>query len=176
MKVRDIIVRAVALPVLFSIFACGGKSELSRSKTNKVIQASTKFTPGEYSLQPAGDAALAGVQQGFWKKEQLVGFGSFYALTPKGETYFTNQGGGYLKLKQTMGRRVIEVTGIADGPGVLGPPGTIKDVEFTWDWDWDSLPKDVKVVLVTTKPAPSKGEALLKLYDDGWRLEEIKLD
>jgi hypothetical protein len=97
-----------------------------------------------------------------------------YDVTPKGKTYFSFDMGS-LQIKEPMSRRVIEVTGIADGPGMLGPPGTIKDVQFTWKWNWDAVPKEVKQFL-GPEPNPAKGEALLKLYDDGWRVEELKQD
>ena len=54
-----------------------------------------------------------------------------------------------------------------------GPSATIKDVQFIWDWE--NVPKEVRPFL-GPKQYPVKGEALLKLYDDGWRVEEIKVD
>jgi hypothetical protein len=197
MKWRTTIIGAVTIPVLISMIACGGKSELSRGKATKVIQASDKFTPGNQDAHLKADTVRVGLEQGFWQKgpENPHLFtdrtaanpdGKVYTiiLTPKGSTYFSSIGGfiypgqplgeAFLQTK-TMPRRVVEVTGIADGPEIEGPQGTTKDVQFTWKWDLDSVPKEVKALL-ETGPKASKGEALMKLYDDGWRVEEVKLD
>jgi hypothetical protein len=185
MKWRTIIVGAVTFAVLFSMVGCGGKSALSRGKAQKVIQASDKFTPGagypEVSLN-AG-AVQSGLQAGFWEKagQRRFIYDPIFVLTPKGKTYFSlivslnaDESGPTRVTLKPMPRRVTEVTGVTDGPGILGPPGTIKDVQFTWKWDLDPLPQEVKPFL-GTEPPPSKGEALLKLYDDGWRVEQVNL-
>jgi hypothetical protein len=70
-------------------------------------------------------------------------------------------------------RRVEEVTGISDAPS--GPPGTAKVVEFTWQWNWDAVSDEVKQIFRQMPPV-AKGEAFVKLYDDGWRVEALRLE
>jgi hypothetical protein len=41
----------------------------------------------------------------------------------------------------------MEVTGTADGRGILGPPGTAKTVQFTWKWNLDGLSDQMKSVV-----------------------------
>lgn len=182
MKWRAIIVGAVILPVLFSMVGCSARSELSRGKAAEVIYASDKFTPAEYREEGnplvflTEDQFRMGVEQGLWQKDPSNPWGA--TLTPKGKTAFqsisNNLSSWYLTPKP-IPRRVIEVTGLADGAGTLGPPGTTKEAQFTWKWDWDAVPKEAKPFF-GAEPKPSKGQAVLKLYDDGWRVEEIKVD
>jgi hypothetical protein len=187
MKWRTMIVGAVTLPVLFSMVGCGGKSELSRSKAEKLIQASAKFTPGEYKqIDISSSLVQMGLEQGYWTAGPPSSGFSQVGLTEKGKRLFAQVLGGIwvndrdhsslnIKVAEPLPRVVVEVTGVADGPGFEGPAGTIKDVQFTWKWDWDAVPKELKTFL-GPEPKPSKGEALLKLYDDGWRVEELKVD
>ena len=189
MKWRTLTFGGVALAALFSMLACGGTSGLSRSKAEKIIQASAKFTPGQYMARPE---LQDGLNKGLWRVgpfNYLAGVNDVVA-TEKGKTYFSSVGGnayragggwqGWVSVQVSIPRHMVELTGIADGPGMLGPPGTVKDVQFTWKWDWNDIPNEVKSFVPlqnSSQPAAplSKGEALLKLYDDGWRLEELQL-
>ena len=181
MKCCAIFVGVVILPVLFFVVGCGGRSQLSRSEAGRVIQESTKFTPADYDVGGvtiSADGFRAGLQQGFWKPFS----GNNYSCTRKGQEYFSGDcwlenyrftiTANYTPKVKALPRLVTDVTGIADGPGTSGPPGTTKQVVFSWKWDWDNIPKEVKPFL-GPEPKPSNGQALLKLYDDGWRVEEV---
>jgi hypothetical protein len=112
------------------------------------------------------DQLQGGIKQGFWEQDRDARL----SLTPKGQTYFEEIGGMLGLVSKPLPRRVIEVTGVADGPS----PATTKEVQFTWKWDFGQIPNEVKSFL-GPEPKPSEGAALLKLYDDGWRVEELRV-
>jgi hypothetical protein len=78
-------------------------------------------------------------------------------------------------LAKPMQRELIEVTGITDAPSALGP--NAKVVSYNWRWRTESFKNDYPdsvVRCIGTLPADViEGHVLMKLYDDGWRVEEI---
>jgi hypothetical protein len=122
--------------------------------------------------------------------EYEQGWDLYLSLTPKGQKYFPAMFGYFdrsgnnrvpvlraqvLRAKAPIGRHLTEVTGVTDGPATAGPPGTLKEVEFKWAWVRDDVPKEVQPIFEPDLGSGT-GRALIKLYDDGWRLEAIKLD
>jgi hypothetical protein len=198
MKWRDILAGTITVAVLLTSFACGtkpdlsgsksdlsgSKSDLSRSEAKGVIEKSESFTPAHYpNISLKDEMVQAGLHQGLWRKGGNNPTQQYWMLelTPKGKANFeaidaylnyTGGSAGTLVLKP-IPRRVVEVTGISDGPGMVGPPGTVKIVEFTWRWNLEGLPDEVKNA-VGQDLKDRKGNALFKLYDDGWRLERIE--
>jgi hypothetical protein len=78
-------------------------------------------------------------------------------------------------LAKKMEREVIEITGITDAPAMLGP--NTKTVNYTWHWRTEGYKKDYPPTLVQClgplSAAPVSAEVVMKLYDDGWRIEHI---
>lgn len=111
------------------------------------------------------------VNQGYLKWE---GYGVFHLLvTEKGKKFFDRaegQIGGVFDgpfsvvPSAPIRCRVIEVTGITD------VDNSTKIAEYQWNWDLTKQPQEVQDLLLVSNPA-MKGTAILKLYDDGWRLQ-----
>lgn len=176
------------LAVLLTSFACGGKSDLSRSQAKKVIEKSEKLTPADCRLTLGERELQGGLQEGLWSSRHDSDFMrpecSSFRLTSRGKVYFRGDLLGsvgcsinvtpHVEFAKPLARRVVEVTGISDGPGMLGPAGTVKVVEFTWQWEWGELSDQLKSV-VGGEWKEAKAEAALRLYDDGWRVEQVEI-
>jgi hypothetical protein len=188
MKCHALLAGTITLAVVFTSFACGSRpsslrSGLSRSEAMDVITKSEKFTPGQFNRVHLGPQRLRiGLEQGLLRIENPSDDIRFLELTPQGRPYIRAMASANLNpgpwayvdlLDVQLPRRVVEVTGIADGPGTVGPPDATKAVQFRWEWDWDKAPKELKALL-WHETKPSKGEAVLKLYDDGWRAEQVQ--
>jgi hypothetical protein len=70
-----------------------------------------------------------------------------------------------IPLKSPIKRIVLEVTGIANGDNQ-----SERIVEHTWQCDFTSFPKEVQDILIKLSACPRKDKAMLRLYDDGWRI------
>lgn len=66
-----------------------------------------------------------------------------------------------------VNRSLVEVTGISDQNG-----GREASVEFSWKF---SENPSLGLLSVIDYTAAHKGTALMKLYDDGWRVEKVDL-
>lgn len=65
-------------------------------------------------------------------------------------------------------RKLNEVTGIAEIKEL-----SATGVEFNWEWEPTA---DAKLFAGRVSAGVKKGEALLQLYDDGWRVERLNLN
>jgi hypothetical protein len=146
---------------------------LDRSQAKRLIESFPEFTPVKSAYIRLSEPQIQqGQRLGLWE------FGDDgWGLTSKGKMYFDSFFGSRESptcyLGESVGRRVIEVTGLADGPTIIGPPGTVKEAEFTWDWNLEKIPVGVKNALGLTE---KQGGAVLRLYDDGWRVYRVNAD
>lgn len=180
--------RVLVLVVLVLLFGCGpGKQEeLTRGGALDSINKSSKFTPVTAEFALSKEQAQCGVQAGFWTvagsndslDAALFGFRQRYALTGKGRTVFASVNVGYsareaarARLGSPHRRTAVRVTGIADyEPSLSGYHG--KEATFEWRWEPTEIPEEVKQCIPTALTVQN-GTALFRLYDDGWRVEEI---
>jgi hypothetical protein len=121
---------------------------------------------------PGGNATLtgAGVSEGlFTKRGGLVAMRSPVDLTELGKRYFeairepTEFGAPPVLLLREKPTAIVEVTGISDGPGE-----GVRQVEF--DHTYGDLPDVVTRYCVA---GPYRKRALLRRFDDGWRVEAV---
>lgn len=180
MRRRTSVAWVITLALLMTWSGCD-RSELTRGKAKGLIQKSEQFSPAGLPQNLSDEAVRSGIRSGLWSVTLAsFGFVSNWSLTPKGSTYFSSvvvwgdrtSLGGSATLKMT--RQVVDVTGIADASELGGPSSTIKGVQFTWKWNWDDVPSEVKALLQEPQTPVSKGEAELRLYDDGWRVEQVE--
>jgi len=114
-------------------------------------------------------------------------------LTAKGRKLFKKTTppalGARAYLVDPIRRSIVDITGITDGPAVFGP--STKIVQYTYIVELRDLPKEWYEAYAAehgTTPGkelsddvealrahPPSSEALLRLYDDGWRVEEVEL-
>lgn len=165
MQARAFIVAAL-VAVLSS---CSGR-ELTRSGAAEVIRESDRLSSG--CLVPGGNATLTGtgVSEGlFVRRGGPAHVGSPVDLTERGKQYFealrepSQLGAPVVLLPKEKPKAIIEVTGIADGPSV-----GVKQVEF--DHTYGGLSD---VLMRYCIAGPYKKRAVLKRFDDGWRVESI---
>jgi len=146
---------------------------LTRPQAQSVINASAAFATVR-SIALLEKAHEDGVAEGLFARPDYWSF----TLTSEGQKFFVLPGGnvmallpggpGYsgalVNLPTPAKREVIAVTGItSDGPN-------LQRVLFQWKYSGLS---DVVARYSGQGSAPHDGIALLRLYDDGWRLEKV---
>lgn len=147
---------------------------LTRSKAASLIENSAKFSEvkSKINLHPNGLEKgflhdMWGVVQGEPGTNYSI---DYYALSPNQDVFQLIQAtvlpGSIATV--TMKKPVetqINVTGITDAPIMQG----VKEAQFTWEYT--NLPSIVKRYVVRG----GSGVAYLRLYDDGWRIEDLKV-
>jgi hypothetical protein len=167
----------LVIPAVLLAWSGCSKSELNRRKASSLIEKSEKFNPAPCGVYVSREEARNGVQDGMWTISNSMGAVALY-LTPRGKQFFSGTYGALYGgspravLLKPLTRHVEDVTGITDAPLNLGPAGTTKVVQFIWKWDWKALPEEVSKCGCLAPESPvSNATVLLKLYDDGWRVE-----
>lgn len=157
------------------LIACGtgcGPSGLSRQEAETLIRSDGQITKDLYSLPIKDRTGAQGVRAGLWTIKD-IGQAEFLAEpTAEGFKYFKwivgsglSETGPYVTLPGGWKRKVTQVTGIAEaGEGS-------KEVEFLWEVE--NAPKEVAELL---NLGPWKAKALLRRFDDGWRVKGIDFD
>jgi hypothetical protein len=174
---------------LLGVAACNS-STLTRSKAKTLIEGSRNYSPTHLNLteQEIGAGlksnylAQFSVSSGY----NILTHGPLFTRTyvkvgPDGEKYFdcpckTAQqfeaaaisGRCAIATVATVQPHVIEVTGITDVPDAMGGG---KLAQYTWNYDFDSLPSEIRDFFKSRQP--QAWNARFRLYDDGWRLQEI---
>jgi len=163
-------------------------AQLTRPKAQELISNAPGFSPTEMSLPLRGAFFDLGVKQGWWVPG-IVGVD----LTARGKEIFkltaTLASGPKLRFVKPIRRFIIAVTGITDAPQAFGP--NAKVVQYTGGFDVSDFPKEVAKAFddkngnppgtfiarfaEAQKKNPGQSEALLKLYDDGWRVEKVEM-
>lgn len=175
-KIANVVVLALAL-----LLGCSHSRDLSRSVALGVLNSSAKFTPAgpDFGLTP--QQVSCGLKSGLWvpgKAKPLVAFYlgvAPYILTSKGRAVITEIAPNVAYPSGAQGtlavrrRTAIEITGISDyqSDSYRG-----KQVDFTWRWNADDMPDSLRACFPTAL-STHHGTALFRLYDDGWRVEQI---
>ncbi len=159
------------LAILTLAFLAGGcdSNELTRSRAEDLIRDSDAFVN---KWRSANDDK--GVQEGLWvKKPKQVGRVGGYELTEKGkEDWQPQKRFRWFAPKNINSMIAIEITGIADIP-LAGESSGIKEVQFTWHFE--NLGEFEQYADLEEARKKRDSKAFMRLYDDGWRLEEIEL-
>lgn len=159
-----------------------GKS-LTRPYAKKLMEQHEKFSkitilPHNHVIESAfftkygvDELIASGIREGIWVKSSRSTYA--VALSHYGEEYFKldeeNDTINGFVLNDRSKRKIVEITGIADGPKLIGEG--IREVQFTWEYD---LPEVVERYFELGKIF--QGAALMRLYDNGWRVEKIELE
>jgi len=167
--------RWAGLLVLLALIlgSCSGSRELTRGKAKQLIEESDTFKPRQAKVRLTEEEVKSGLKSGYWQEQQtfLGMFGSVLVLTPQGHALFAGFEpqiqGRILDIRDPATMEVLQVTGITD---VDGPDQ--KQVDFMWNWNFrDSRPEVQQ--FFQNYPA-QRGQAIFKLYDDGWRVEGVQ--
>jgi len=154
-----------ALVAASVLLACSGRSsakELTRSKAKELIQRSPSFSITE--TVPTSNLAFNVAQAaGMWKSDPNS---SWWVPSREGAALFRSITLTVVTLVKPLHRTVTEVTGITEGL----EPNVTKVAEFKWYFN-DLAEPVARYTGATT--ADHDGHAALRLYDDGWRIEDI---
>jgi hypothetical protein len=88
------------------------------------------------------------------------------AHNPKLNTYLIPMRDGTAASIRPVERKVKEITGIGEVPAMVGGGEGVREVEFTYVYD---LPTFLRPYVVTT----GTGKAVMRRFDDGWRIENV---
>lgn len=166
------------LGLTVSAFAGCSSRDLTREHAKKLIQDGGKQfnlvaddrTTGVGAINLSDNDVEWGMRRGYWTPQNTL-LGQQLRLTPAGSTIglqFGSQGMGSitLRLSRRVRGRVIDVTGISGAQD-----SSEKIAEFTWQLETANL-TPVEQDLLKDRP-PVQGKAAFKLYDDGWRLQDV---
>ena len=162
---------------------------LGRDRAAALIGKSSQFLARSYAaVNIARPQELAtGVSEGWWLAQQRkterfkvadqvmempVAPGAInvthFELTPQGKQFFAGPEiiGDHVRLdlKAPLKPEVVEVTGITD------VDAGVKEVQYRWRFA--DVPEPLRRLGIV-KSDPSDARAILRLYDDGWRVERI---
>jgi hypothetical protein len=159
------------LAVLVCAYGCG-KADLSRGKAEALISQSKDMQALRTSVPLYSGGYKKGIQQGMWREE-------FNDQRRRRLTVLTDKGKGSFKEISQVGlfgfgaeqRFVAPVAEIkvpsVKVTGIAKEGDTQRSVDFSWTYV--DLPSVVKRFVV----AGGSGKASFKLFDDGWRLDQI---
>ena len=163
---------AGTIAVLALLASCSKQTELTRDKARSVL---TGAIPSVSKFPLAQSQVKTGQKDGMWRLVDRLGIGMLQCqLTPKGQALFKGCWQGTANLQGSLSGHAVEVlnpipTSIKEITGITagGEPG-LKQVEFTYKLD---IPENLKRYI---RPETRAGVALLKLYDDGWRVANFE--
>jgi len=152
-----------AVIVIGLTLSCGNP-KLTRDSAGKLIESSDDFRTPQSKVPLSDQGLSAGQLLGYWSPRG--------ELSNKGRQFFSdNARRGSVTLNQPLSRTVVEVTGIADAVTPLAGQkgGSIKETQFSW-------------VYANVPPVPKRiiagggtGTAIIRLFDDGWRIDRIEI-
>ncbi len=175
--------RIGTLTMALLVLAGCSSTGLDRGKGKRLIESYESFAAPVDSVDCQKEAVEAAEKEGIFRFKKGHGnMGSIkdpyvpdrWEVAPEGKKYFSEIGKGLMgwgcrvKLASPARLRVVEVTGIADAPLALG--AQMKEVKYSWVLD---LPEPVR--RYTGAKGQGEGHAVLRLYDDGWRVEELQV-
>jgi hypothetical protein len=187
-RMRQDVIRSIfgglgllVIPLVFSLCGCSS-SALSRGNAKEVIEQSDAYKPKKIGWALTKGQADELVRRGYlkWKPDIRYTFESTLSITPSGRNYFDDANGIVLVSNGVVNvtrepvvissipmNRAVEVTGIADGGDQT------KIVSYRWNWNLSNQPNEIRDVMSQNNP-DHVGEAKLRLFDDGWRVAEIR--
>jgi len=149
----------LAFLLLIGLYGCG-KKDLSRPDAEKLIHSSDKISQFARVISVQPDTLTKGQAEGAWK---ILNNGATL-LGEKARKSITSVGYNGIELvNPTM--IDVKVTGIADVP----VSENMKEAQFTWAYV--ELPSLVKRFAFQG----GSGSASFRLFDDGWRLENVQI-
>ena len=151
--------RYALLCVCFLLAACGNSNEeLTRDIAAEKLTTYFREKGGgdrKFDFNEAG--FNRGIELGYWDMNRT--------LTEKGKAIFEAASGNSFTLKKPIGGTPVEVTGIADA---VQPAGA-KEIQFTYS---NEAAKDSIRFLILGSVS---GSAIARRFDDGWRIEDVKV-
>lgn len=189
---RTRLARCAALVSMLCVsgtIGCSATGELNRSQASALIGSSQQFKT------PAFEQVFLGAD---YRSVDFIGAGNWVVVDALLSSGYLEKQGGEINLTAkgeaackdsprdperenarsfpVAHREFVEVSGITDA--AIAGPG-VKEVRFTWRWSPTALGKELlpsipKLASTYSGEQSREGTALFRLYDDGWRLEEVQ--
>ena len=153
-------IRTVTLGLFALIVSCKKTGDLDRKQAAAVISQNLASSPVIQVREQPG-ALTDGMAEGMWDNG-----GQLYVDADRSIIRRSN---GYLTLSSPVQRTVTVVTGIASPLSALAIETTsMKEVRFEWSY------VGMQGVVKRLAAQGGTGVAILRKFDDGWRIAEIK--
>lgn len=144
-----------AIMLLAALVGCSQSGQLDRPKAATLLRDSEQVARLQSFLYLAPAASEAGLAHDLWDEAGR--------LTPRGDSIMTELRPRSATLRTPLGPPEIDVTGISDAPFGEGH----KEVQFRW------RNSDLAPPLLWIATNGGTGTAVFRLFDDGWRIEEV---
>jgi len=151
--------------VSFCVGCTSNTGELTRSKALRILQGSKEVATPTAAIPVSQDGFKLAQQEGWWQK---IDWRTGEITAEPARQYFIRYYylGATAEVRNPLTRKVLNITGVSDIPLGKG----MKEVDF--EWQFSDVPAYVdKYAGLSQKFA---GAAAFKLYDDGWRVEEVQ--
>jgi hypothetical protein len=153
----------VMLTIVMVVSSAQSENRLTREQALTIINQHNVFTSKYNAVRLHQDGYSKGVQQGFWRASQSNQ--GMIEITQRARSIFTQVTSNSVSLIQPVGIRAVEVTGVTDSLRGAG----MKEAQFIWEYQ--DLPSIAKRFVLRG----GSGVAEFRLYDDGWRIENLSL-
>jgi hypothetical protein len=153
METRSTLTVSIIFLSSFILFSCG--HNLSKDQVSTLIEKNELFIALGSNPSTTSQALYDGYMQGFWDQSGNP--------SPKGSEYFTS-GPQFdkVQLKKPVKVKVVEVTNISNASSENS-----KEAQFNWEYS------GVEGVARRFLVKGGTGNASFKLFDDGWRVDNI---
>lgn len=170
--------RVLFLTFLLVVCFCScGPQKLTRDLATKLIKESETFQKKRDNIEfhKTGFEKMKNhemlemiiVGEGFFKKREIQAKNEYQNIFSLGYIKsYTSHKKYIIMLKNPVPIKLTEVTGITDAATGKG----VKEAQFVWEYS--ELPSLLRRFVIKG----GKGTAYMRLYDDGWRTDEIKLE
>jgi hypothetical protein len=150
------------------------KEPLIKEKAQTLIEASDEFQPQKVNVTLTPEQVKKGVDAGYWalvtmnpgnsqfQPMQMLNLNHMGAVFFRGGGPFSNP---VISLKQKLGARVVEVTGIQDVPG----NSKQKNILFTWTRRFENQAPDL-AELFKDQPV-QQGRKTFRYGKSGWEIQ-----
>lgn len=153
-------IRIVGVSVAVFLVSCKMPGELDRKEAAAVISKSFLDSPVS-QVREHPSAFMDGMAEGLWDNRGQ--------RNPNAGTSIVQRANGYLTLATPLRRTVTQVTGIASPvTALVVESSSMKEVQFEWAY------VGAEGVIKRLAAQGGTGVAILRKFDDGWRLAEIK--
>jgi hypothetical protein len=168
------IIGALAIVALALPSGCTkAKQPLTNEKVTELLEASSDFVPQIRDVTLTQDEIQKGNNAGYWEFSKQAEYhrenGQLIILTPQGRPYFLGtppMRRPVISIKQKLGARLVEVTGIQPAPDDLDS----NIATYTWTWKFENQIPELAEFF--KDHPPEEGKKRFHYGSNGWEIQQ----